>query len=53
VYSHALELPVGVTVVEPCGIGAALDGDDFPELRSDLVAAPPTPDEDELTHEVS
>jgi len=53
VYSYAIELPVGVTVVEPCGSGTAHDGDDFPELRSDLVAAPPTPDEDELTHGVS
>merc|ERR1719323_2929779 len=46
----ALQLQIGITMVGPCWINTMLVRDDLPELRTDLIAALPTLDMDQLTH---
>merc|ERR1719272_2182167 len=51
IHIDAFKLEIGIAMVCTSGIDAVLIGDDFPELRSNLVAALTTLDVNELTHD--
>merc|ERR1719272_69603 len=51
IHIDAFKLEIGVAVVCASRIDAMLIGDDFPELRSNLVAALTTLDVNELAHD--